>query len=585
MESAGLTPMSTPMSMFVSSDRRPDRARAGRGGCARCAWACAAVCAWICATTNPGHAQNSLSTAAENGNAAVRALVDALAATVVQGQRDDGGWGEGHSMAEIIPPGARRPPDPANTAFAALAILRAGNTLDKGKHAAALRRATVFILKRVEAAPERSLGQVDPLPLYPTIRVDPLTVTAQFGQVIDAVATALCLANLLDALGPQPSASQVDQAAALRQRIGAALDKCLRRIALLQRPSGTWAHPLRDYSTVAGALVPIDGPPTMPLYAPRGWAAIPTSTTAMACAAIEQSEMAGRAIDGSVIARGRAYLRTPFDPRTESMNVPIVNLPGDMHVESRDSGGRRPVPPVHFPYSGGPPVPIAGDYGIERVLAFAALLRSTAMEAAAARDAAGEAGSPSSPQPDSEVSQARLVARGLGADNALHLATAYQINRALRHQVDGGKRPLPGNEMWWNAWQAGVFRRESLAFAGFRNSTTNRRMWIACWQISESLVIAKDPSWSEWRDGMVQFLSREHVFCAGSPGQLVYHWGGESCLSQSLAILSLAADHDTRLTRQSKREEMRQPPPHSSRKNQSGLKRTRDSSAPQKNGG
>ena len=141
------------------------------------------------------------------------------------------------------------PSDPGNTAIAALAILRAGNTLDHGDHAKALRAATGYLLKYIEAIPERRLGEyLLPEPATPQEIIGlylhgggvpnrdwPPGVSGYYGPAIYTTATALYLANLLDALVPGDPSYTVIKGLAQK-----ALDKCFRRLAAIRRAYGEW---------------------------------------------------------------------------------------------------------------------------------------------------------------------------------------------------------------------------------------------------------------------------------------------------------------------------------------------------------
>ena len=101
--------------------------------------------------------------------AGVRRFLQPFYAAVLKAQRDDGGWGAGRPLPfdlNFLPPQVRflyssrlRPSDPTSTAFAGMAILAGGNTLDRGEGAAALRKATEFLLKCVERIPDSEFGR------------------------------------------------------------------------------------------------------------------------------------------------------------------------------------------------------------------------------------------------------------------------------------------------------------------------------------------------------------------------------------------------------------------------------------------
>src|SRR5262245_32265949 len=67
-------------------------------------------------------------------------------------QQKDGGWGAGSNARQDIRDAHAVPTDPATTAVAAIALMRAGNGLDRGEYAETLRRATEYLLRAVETA-------------------------------------------------------------------------------------------------------------------------------------------------------------------------------------------------------------------------------------------------------------------------------------------------------------------------------------------------------------------------------------------------------------------------------------------------
>lgn len=181
---------------------------------------------------------------------------------LVGAQQADGGWGAGSSARQDIRDAHAVPTDPATTAVAAMALLRAGERLGRGDYGATLQKATDHLLQTVESAPEQGP------------QITTLTGTqpqAKMGQNVDTALCAQFFARLL----------QEPDAEAPRERVQKALDKCLRKIEASQSQDGSWA---------AG-----------------GWA--PVLQSAQMSTALELAQLAGRTIDESKLEQARAYQR------------------------------------------------------------------------------------------------------------------------------------------------------------------------------------------------------------------------------------------------------------------------------------
>ncbi|MBL9075852.1 MAG: hypothetical protein JNL08_00025 [Planctomycetes bacterium] len=177
-------------------------------------------------------------------------------------QQADGGWGAGSHSRQDVRDAHAVPTDPATTASAAMAFLRAGHGLDRGDYGTVVQKATEYLLRTVETAPDGP-------------QITGLTGTqpqAKMGQNVDTALAAQYFARLLQ---------QTDLAADLRPRVTAALDVCLRKIESSQGQDGSWA---------AG-----------------GWA--PVLQSSNMCTALELAGLAGRAIDHEKLARARDYQR------------------------------------------------------------------------------------------------------------------------------------------------------------------------------------------------------------------------------------------------------------------------------------
>lgn len=198
-------------------------------------------------------------------------FVDKALDWLAEAQQEDGGWGGGSHSNQQVRDAHSVPTDPATTAVAAMALLRAGNGLSHGRHAAALRHATDHLLRTIEAAPAEGPQITDRTGTQPQ---------AKMGQNVDTALAAQFLARLLE---------ELDCAAEPRERVARALDKCLHKIQAAQGADGSWA---------AG-----------------GWA--PVLQSAQMGTALELAQLAGRDVDEARLSRAREYqknLATPAQP-------------------------------------------------------------------------------------------------------------------------------------------------------------------------------------------------------------------------------------------------------------------------------
>lgn len=186
-------------------------------------------------------------------------------------QQADGGWGAGSHTRQDVRDAHAVPTDPATTAAAAMALLRAGNGFARGDYAATLQKATDYLLHTVERASADGPQITEQRGTQPQ---------AKMGQNVDTALTAQYFARLLQ---------QADLGDELRPRVTAALDKCLRKIEGSQGQDGSWA---------AG-----------------GWA--PVLQSAQMCSALEMGELAGRRIDRDKLSLAREYQRKQVVPASD----------------------------------------------------------------------------------------------------------------------------------------------------------------------------------------------------------------------------------------------------------------------------
>lgn len=168
-------------------------------------------------------------------------------AWLVAHQHSSGGWGQGDEAPRMRGEpqqrlghdniGAR--PNLGDTCIAALALLRAGNSVKEGDHAVALGRAFEFVFSEVAAADEESLRVGS---------VQGTRIQGKIGQYVDTFLASLLLAEAKGRFGDP----------AFEQRGSAALAKVLRKIERNQRQDGQWCDqgwaPVLSQAVAAKAL-------------------------------------------------------------------------------------------------------------------------------------------------------------------------------------------------------------------------------------------------------------------------------------------------------------------------------------------
>ncbi len=174
-------------------------------------------------------------------------------------QFDNGGWGSGSHTAQGINDPHAVQIDPATTAFAALALMRAGSTTESGPYARNVSRALNYLLELVEGYTADGPRITDIEGTQPQVKL---------GRNVDASMVSQFFSGILPNLDGR-----------LERRTEAALDKLLLKIQRSQSADGSWA----------------DG----------GWA--PVLQSAMANQALEGAARVGREIDQGVLARSRDY--------------------------------------------------------------------------------------------------------------------------------------------------------------------------------------------------------------------------------------------------------------------------------------
>jgi hypothetical protein len=146
---------------------------------------------------------------------------------LVDHQQVDGGWNQGggwriniSGSGRIDGPNVADPSDVGNTAFALLALIRAGNTPEEGPYKQAVRKGLEFILQHVEKADSDSLYVTD---------IRGTQLQSKIGEYVDTFMANLVLAELRGRAGR------------LEPRVVAALEKTMTKIVRHQSADGGFA--------------------------------------------------------------------------------------------------------------------------------------------------------------------------------------------------------------------------------------------------------------------------------------------------------------------------------------------------------
>lgn len=192
---------------------------------------------------------------------------------LAEAQFENGGWGAGQNSAQQIRDPRAVQTDPATTAFSAMALLRSGHSLKKGKYAENVQKALDYLLFAVEDAEENA-------PSITALRgTQPQN---KLGQNIDVSITLQFLAKIL------PEASSDKK---LENRINHAMDKCIGKLEGAQLSDGSWNT--------------------------SGWA--PVLNSAMANSALEYSGKAGRDVKKEVLEKSQKYQAGNYDDSTKGI--------------------------------------------------------------------------------------------------------------------------------------------------------------------------------------------------------------------------------------------------------------------------
>src|SRR5437762_6673219 len=162
-------------------------------------------------------------------------------AYLVSQQHADGGWGQGGGWRAASQGGrvegseVQDPSDVGNTAVAALALIRAGNTPQQGDYAKNVAKAVDFLAAKIDKVDKESPYVTDVLGTQ---------LQSKIGQYVDTFLAALVLSELKGKMADEIS----------EKRLTAALDRTLAKIEKHQKADGTFAGNAGWASVLSQAL-------------------------------------------------------------------------------------------------------------------------------------------------------------------------------------------------------------------------------------------------------------------------------------------------------------------------------------------
>lgn len=216
---------------------------------------------------------------------------------IAEAQQKNGGWGAGsHYRQQEMDPHAVSA-DPATTSMVGMALLRNGNTLEKGEFSGQIEKAVEYILTQVENSNPNSLNITD---------LKNTQIQTKLGQNIDVVLASQFLTNLLEKLPKNHS---------LRTRINEALNVCVVKIQKGQMADGS----------TQGA----------------GWAGVLQSS--LATNALEAADYAGAAVDQDKLEKARDYQKGNYDAETGNVNtekgagIVLYSVSGSARAAAKDA--------------------------------------------------------------------------------------------------------------------------------------------------------------------------------------------------------------------------------------------------------
>lgn len=220
---------------------------------------------------------------------------------LVEAQHPSGGWGAGsHANQTNLDPNSVKL-DPATTAFAGMALMRAGHTPVEGIYRDAVRKATKYLVDIVERSKAEGPKITDITGTQPQ---------AKLGQLVDTTMTTQFLSRVVTRLPNKDP---------LHDRAQAALDKCLTKLQSSQQHNGSWGQ--------------------------GGWA--PVLQSSLGTTALELAQVAGKPVEMDNLRRARDFQKGNFNSKTGAVNaadgagVPLYSFAGAQRASAGEARAAR----------------------------------------------------------------------------------------------------------------------------------------------------------------------------------------------------------------------------------------------------
>ncbi len=214
-------------------------------------------------------------------------------------QQNNGSWGAGsHDRQDVRDPGTVAG-DPATTAFAGLALVRAGSNLHDGPYSNQVRRAADYLIAVVKASARNSPQITEIRGTQPQVKL---------GNNIDVALTAQFLSRILDEVKGD------DLEFALRR----SLQTCIEKLEMSQQGDGSWTQ--------------------------GGWAGVLQSAAAFN--ALERARVQGLDTDDQAFQKAKDYQRSnvnvasgsaPSIKTDAAAGVALYSIAGNQRATARDA--------------------------------------------------------------------------------------------------------------------------------------------------------------------------------------------------------------------------------------------------------
>lgn len=196
--------------------------------------------------------------------------VDKALAWLAQHQLEGGAWGQGEESANMGGGGQfKDTPSVGETSMALMALMRAGNTPEKGPYAKNVAAGVKFVCGQIEESDADSLF---------VTKLRGTRIQGKLGQFVDTFMASTMLADVQEKTSDK----------ALLERVTKAMEKVLKKIQKNQRADGKWGD--------------------------DGWAG--TLQQGMAAKALDRANAAGNAVDAGVVEKARTEAAGRFDAKS-----------------------------------------------------------------------------------------------------------------------------------------------------------------------------------------------------------------------------------------------------------------------------